>query len=230
VVSFLQGHPARELIDRSRGARLLVVGGRRESGVEHIMLGSVATQCVEHATVPVLVVHDEPISSASIAESGPSAGRVVVGVDGSASSIEALRWAATIAAIDGNGIDALTVWKPPLYTSGFGYPALPQTWDVPELSSDGELAKKMLHDDVGEAFGSAPPPDLREVLEEGFPAHHLLEHSRGAALLVVGSRGRGGFASLLLGSVSLKCVNNARCPVLVVHVPAAIVDAPDRSM
>ena len=70
---------------------------------------------------------------------------------------------------------------------------------------------------VDQVFGAHRPQDLRLVVREGYPAHVLIEASKDAALLVVGSRGHGGFVGLLLGSVSANCAERANCPVVVVH-------------
>lgn len=209
-VIVLAGNPAQDLICRARDAAMLIVGGRRGSTLEHTALGSVTTRCIEHAAVPVLVVQDaEP--AADGLRSGPSAGRVVVGVDGSPAARDALRWAGITADILGVGIDALTVIAPPVYVAGADATYLPAGgWD---WQAHGTRA---LAAEVTAVFGQAPPY-LRQIVEEGHPAHHLIDRSRGAAMLVIGNRGRGGFRSLLLGSVSLKCANQAHCPVLVVH-------------
>jgi nucleotide-binding universal stress UspA family protein len=139
----------------------------------------------------------------------PSGGaRIVVGVDGSEQSTVALSWAVRISATTGASIDAVTAWHFPL-NSGWGY--VPDAWD-PETD-----ATRCLTDSVDEAFGAERPAGLRLLVREGLPAKVLLEESKGATMLIVGSRGHGGFAGLLLGSVSATCAEHAKCPVLVVH-------------
>ena len=139
----------------------------------------------------------------------PSAGtRVVVGVDGSEQSKLALSWAVRISARAGASIDAVTAWHFPI-NSGWGY--VPDAWD-PQAD-----ATKCLTDSVDEAFGAERPTGLRLLVREGLPAKVLLDESKGATMLIVGSRGHGGFAGLLLGSVSASCAEHATCPVLVVH-------------
>jgi nucleotide-binding universal stress UspA family protein len=139
----------------------------------------------------------------------PSAGtRIVVGVDGSEQSKLALSWAVRISRTTGGSIDAVTAWHFPL-NSGWGY--VPDAWD-PE--SD---ARKCLTDTVDEAFGAERPTGLRLLVREGLPAKVLLEEGNGATMLILGSRGHGGFSGLLLGSVSATCAEHATCPVLVVH-------------
>jgi nucleotide-binding universal stress UspA family protein len=139
----------------------------------------------------------------------PSAGaRIVVGVDGSAQSKLALSWAVRIAAITGATIDAVTAWHFPM-NSGWGY--TPDAWN-PEAD-----ATQCLTDSIDDAFGTERPTGLRLLVREGLPAKVLLDESRGATMLIVGSRGHGGFSGLLLGSVSASCAEHATCPVLVVH-------------
>jgi nucleotide-binding universal stress UspA family protein len=141
-------------------------------------------------------------------QSATAPNRVVVGVDGSAPSKEALHWAARIAAASGATIDAVITWDYPV-TSGAGY--LPSDWDP---SKDAET---VLSQAVEDAYGSDRPERLRLIVREGGAARVLLAESEGAEMLVVGSRGLGGFSGLLLGSVSANCAEHAQCPVLVVH-------------
>lgn len=134
--------------------------------------------------------------------------KVVVGVDGSECSKAALRWAAFIAAKAGAKLEAVTAWRfPP--TFGMSY--------VPPTYSPGDLAEKALNETVDEVFGGNRPADMWIAVREGGAAHVLLEQSKDAMLLVVGSRGREGFAGLRLGSVSAAVSAHATCPVLVIH-------------
>jgi nucleotide-binding universal stress UspA family protein len=134
--------------------------------------------------------------------------RIVVGVDGSAQSTLALSWALRISATTNSSIDAVISWHLPVI-SGLGY--VSDRWD-PETD-----AMNCLKDSADLAFGSTRPPGLRLLVRQGLPAKVLLDESKGAVMLIVGSRGHGGFAGLLLGSVSAACAEHATCPVLVVH-------------
>jgi nucleotide-binding universal stress UspA family protein len=134
--------------------------------------------------------------------------RVVVGVDGSEPSKAALGWAARFSAISGGLIDAVIAWHPP---ASYGFSYLPGDWN-PEKD-----AEKVLSRAVDEVFGANRPQGMRLIVREGNPAKVLIDESRDAELLVVGSRGHGGFAGLLLGSVSAHCAEHATRPVLVVH-------------
>jgi len=134
--------------------------------------------------------------------------RIVVGVDGSRHSVAALRWGAYQAAALAARLEAVTAWE---YPPSFGWSSVPSDWDP---AKDME---KVLRDAVREAFGDRLPAGLELSVREGGAARVLLEASRGATMLVVGSRGHGGFAGLLLGSVSANVAEHATCPVLVVH-------------
>ena len=139
---------------------------------------------------------------------------VVVGVDGSDSSKAALRWAARFAAMFGGRVDVITAWHIPTTFAGPGY--IPSTFD---LSVDYE---KVLGNVVDEVFGSERPRNMRLAVREGSAARVLLDESKDATMLVVGSRGHGGFAGLLLGSVSAKVAEHATCPVLIIHGDGAV--------
>jgi nucleotide-binding universal stress UspA family protein len=132
--------------------------------------------------------------------------RIVVGVDGSEPSKEALRWALSQARLVGASLDAVTAWQ---------YPA---SYGLAVVSGDLDLedeAKKALSQSLAEVGGDASGVEVRQVVGEGPPAEVLLDVAKGADLLIVGSRGHGGFKSAILGSVSLACVLHATCPVLV---------------
>ncbi|GHG42071.1 universal stress protein [Sinomonas cellulolyticus] len=137
---------------------------------------------------------------------------IVVGVDGSPLSIEALRWAARMEPTVGGPITAIAAWHIPASAASFAeYPGV--DWN-PE-----EDAGTVLRDALAEAFGDEPPAGLVARIVQGRPAQVLLDASRDASMLVVGSRGLGGFMGLLLGSVSRACAEHAACPVMVLHEP-----------
>lgn len=139
--------------------------------------------------------------------------RIVVGVDGSASSRAALRWAIRQAKVTGASVDAVISWW---FPSAYGWAAY--TVGAPDL--EGE-AKGILAAAMAEVSDLEPDVIVRPVVTGGHPAEVLLCAAEGADMLVVGSRGHGGFASALLGSVSLHCVLHAHCPVLVFRDGAA---------
>ncbi len=108
---------------------------------------------------------------------------------------------------------AVSAWLPYAGSAwaGPGYAVAPMNWN-PE-----EDAQRVLDDTVAQAYGTDPPPSLKLTVQVGGAARVLLEASTDARMLVVGSRGHGGFVGLLLGSVSGACAEHAHCPVLVVH-------------
>ncbi len=142
------------------------------------------------------------------AEAAPEQPRIVVGVDGSPSSLEALGWAARMGAALGREIDVVTVWE---------YAAAHTDTSVLEEGAEDDAAHR-LETAASRVFGTDRPSGLRLVVRSGHsPAKVLLEASHGAEMLVLGSRGHGGFVGLLLGSVSAACTAHAGCPVVVVH-------------
>nr|MDT0664789.1 universal stress protein [Micromonospora sp. DSM 115978] len=124
-------------------------------------------------------------------------------------AVEALRWAASEAALRHAQRRDVTAWRLPVMS--------PYVVPMP-LDEAGwrELAQAELDRTVQAIFGTQPPADLDTEVSEGGPAHVLIDASKDAQLLVVGSRGHGGFVGMLLGSVSTACVHHARCPVVVV--------------
>lgn len=134
--------------------------------------------------------------------------RIVVGIDGSDHSKAALRWALGQARLTGASVDAVTAWR---YPATYGLAVIPGPG---ELDFDGE-SRKVLADAVAGAGAGTPGVEVRQLVGEGPSAEVLLNVAKGADLLVVGSRGLGGFRSAVLGSVSLACVLHATCPVLV---------------
>ncbi|MET9375158.1 universal stress protein [Streptomyces sp. NPDC002992] len=138
---------------------------------------------------------------------------VVVGVDGSPASHEALRWAVRHARLIGATVDAVAAYDVPGAT-GWAAPAV-------DAGFDQEQARRDLSDEIRTVLVQADGVPLREHVVQGNPAQVLIAASAGAELLVVGSRGRGGFASLLLGSVSQQCATHASCPVVIVRAESS---------
>jgi len=135
--------------------------------------------------------------------------RIVVGVDGSASSKAALGWAIRQADLTGAMVDAVIAWH---YPGEYGYPT-----PVADDANYEELATKVVTDTIAEVAGPDAPVEIRPTVVEGNPAMVLLHAAAGADLLVVGSRGHGGFVQALLGSVSQHIVHHAMCPVVVLR-------------
>ncbi len=139
--------------------------------------------------------------------------KIVAGIDGSPSSRHALRWALEEARRTGATVEAVHVWH---------YPALAYSgmMTAPMVGHD-ELeadARSVLDHEVDAVLADATdPPAVNRVVVEGSAAEQLVEQAKDAELLVVGHRGLGGFATLLLGSVAHQCSAHATCPVLVVR-------------
>jgi nucleotide-binding universal stress UspA family protein len=202
---FVVGGPAAVLVEQSRGASLVVVGSRGLGGFSGLLAGSVSTQVAAHAHGPVLVVR-------STARPGPGA-PVVVGIDGSAESDLALEFAFDAAGAAGCGLTAIYAWQS-LPTGNLGPTS---TWHYDPAEAEQE-ARRLVAEQLAGWSDRYPQVavECRPVLSAN-PAGTLVEASRGAGLVVVGCRGRGGFTGLLLGSTSRTLVHHAHCGIAVAH-------------
>lgn len=209
------GQPATVLVNRSPHAALIVLGDRGLGGFASLLLGSVAVQVSAHAECPVLIARgaDRP------------GGPVVVGVDGSRLSDLAVGFAVEEAAWRGADLVALHARQRP--DTGLG-----DTVEAPDTADDetrGEQERVLIE---GTAGWRERYPDVRIIHRtvSGRPAAALIEESTRAGLVVVGSRGRGGFAGLVTGSVSHAMLHHAACPVAVVRrgpeIPSGGTDRP----
>ncbi len=144
----------------------------------------------------------------SISDQAPRQ-RIVVGVDGSESSMQALDWAVRQAELTGASVSVVSAWHIPA-SWGWGMPISPP--DLPQQD-----AETMLEEALQPVRQKNPKVLIESRVVEGHPAAVLVDASRGADLVVVGSRGHGEFAGMLLGSVSEHCVTNAHCPVVVLR-------------
>lgn len=199
----VEGVAGQALVHAAEGASLLVLGGHAHR-VPGALLGSTTSYALHHATCPVLVVPDTATSL-----HGPR--RVVVGVDGSLSSRSALRWAAAAARRHGCPLVAVRAW---LLTSLPGALSMPYPPESPEYD---RTVGDWLDQEVAEVLSEDVGVEVRCVPVYGAASRVLLHETGPDDLLVVGSRGRGGFASLLLGSVAAQCSQHAVGPVAVVR-------------
>jgi nucleotide-binding universal stress UspA family protein len=152
----------------------------------------------------------------------PEAPRIVVGVDGSACSKAALKWAITQARLVGATVEAVGAWQDPaMYGGGMGWAALP--YDGESLAVTTQKVLDQSIDEVRAQFEA--PVEISTRVMQGHPAQMLPEAAVGAQLLVVGSRGHGAFAGLLLGSVSQHCVQHMSGPVAVIPLTEAVTPA-----
>ncbi|WP_409329854.1 universal stress protein [Trujillonella humicola] len=208
------------LVERSRDAELLVVGSRGRGAVRSALLGSVALHCATGATCPVVLVPPHPAPLA------PEP-RVVAGVDGSAGARAALAVALREARRAGASLEVLAAYEPAeLSTETYGY--VPAT--MRELRAEVERGTWRLVEEVvqelAEDDGTDVGPPVEVVVVEGTAAEALVRSAARAAHLVVGTRGHGGIRGLLLGSVALRCLVAAPCPVMVVPLPSRPAGAP----
>ncbi|MFI1461916.1 universal stress protein [Nocardia carnea] len=194
------------LIKRSHSARMVVVGSRGLGAFQRGLLGSVSTAVARHAWCPVAVIHaDAPLDSVS-------AGRpVVVGVDGSDNSAPAVALAFDEAARRNVGLIAMHSWSD---TSGLDFPI--RDWDDVRNSADRALAETLAG--YREQY---PDVAVQRIVRVDRPARSLHDASADAQLVVVGSRGRGGFRGLLLGSTSDALLHSVDTPLIVVRARPA---------
>lgn len=184
----------------SKQAHLVVVGRRGQNVLRRMLLGSVSSGVLHHAHCPVAVVHDE----APFARQ-PWSLPVVLGVDGSPASELATAIAFDEASRRGVELVALHAW------AGVGASDVASSeWTARQSQAEQALAERLAG--WQEAY---PDVDVRRRLVFNDPAQHLLEEAESAQLVVVGSRGRGGFTGMLLGSVSSAVVQAAPVPVIV---------------
>ncbi len=205
VTSTVHAQAASALIAASRHADTVVVGARGVGALTEAVLGSTSMQLAAYASCPVVVVREPPSRRA-----GPH--RVVVGVDGSDLSSDATGYAFEQASRRGLGLTVVHAWDAHVYTSAVALSVLVEPWG--ELVAEQELITSEAIARWAEKF---PDVDVRTRVTQGRPADVLVDSSEGAELVVVGSRGRGGFRGLLLGSVSRSVLHRAHCPVAVVR-------------
>jgi nucleotide-binding universal stress UspA family protein len=201
-------HAARALLEASDGADLLVVGARGLGRLQGLLLGSVSSSVLRHATCPVAVVRE------GTEQSGEGIARVIVGIDGSDTSSRALDWALDEGRLHRATVEVVHAWTFP-YGTGEKFAAV--AFDSTPLE---DAARRTLDAAVESADTRGLPASVTRTLTIGSAAASILDAAENADLIVVGSRGLGGFKGLLLGSVSYHIVHHATCPVVV--LPPAI--------
>jgi len=198
----LYAHPVDALVDASTDARMIVMGSHGKGALGRLLLGSVSRGVVEHAHCPVAVIHaDEP--SALVDPTAP----VLLGVDGSPASEAATEWAFDEASWRGVELIALHAWSDVAV-----FPILGMDWRTYQGQGEELLAERL-------AGWQERYPDVHvsRRLVCDTPARWLLEESQSTQLVVLGSRGRGGFAGMRLGSVSAAVAQSAKVPVVIVR-------------
>jgi nucleotide-binding universal stress UspA family protein len=200
------GHPVGVLVEESREAALVVVGSREQTGARELFAGSTAVGVAAHAQCPTAVVRgrgDQPWP--------PTRGPVVVGVDGSPASEAAVAIAFEEASVRRTELIAVHAWTE--FASDIEYLYARQfmvNWEPAEAPEKQILAERL-------AGWQERYPDVKiqRVLTLEKPARALLDYGATAQLIVVGSRGRGGFSGMLLGSVRQKLIHHSDCPLII---------------
>lgn len=194
------------LLNLAESAQLLVVGTRGLSGIASAFMGSVSSLIARHSPCPVVVVRtkseDAPL---------PASGPVVVGIDGSENSVPALAAAMKEASLRGATLIAVHAWSDlPLST-------MDPVTQVRELFDEAAVADSVVAERLAGWSEEYPDVNVEHRVVMDRPDAAILERAKGAQLVVVGSRGRGGISGLLLGSTSIKVLRSSECPVMVVH-------------
>lgn len=208
--------PVQSLLAAGEDADLIVLGSRGVEGFRGLLLGSTTLHVAPYAQCPVVVVHSGAEGALPFEDSDGypgNPGQVVLGYDGSPASNRAAAFAFRHAAAIGTGVVAVSV------EPGRGEP---ETEEIdPENATPGSDTSAF-HSPVIVTASAFPDVPVSFVAGTGRPAEVLLSEAVGAELLVVGSRGSGGFAGLIMGSVSQKVLAHASCPVAVLHpgIPA----------
>ncbi|WP_019926546.1 universal stress protein [Nocardia sp. BMG111209] len=201
------GHIVGELVERSRSARMIVVGSRGLGAVRRGLLGSVGAATIRHAHCPAAIVH-------SISATDPvlMARPVVVGVDGSENSMPALRIAFEEASRRKVGVIAVHSWSDMSAALDISVDG----WKAIRVTEDAVFAESM-------AGWTERHPDVtvQRILVQDHPTRAILDISDRAQLVVVGSHGRGGFTGMLIGSTSSALAHSVECPIIVARGPGA---------
>ena len=196
---FVDGDPVEVLAAASTGAAMLVVGSSGAGTVARVLLGSTSSELVRKATAPVVVVRGEDVADGSVQ-------RVVVGVDGSPTSIRAVEFGYDFAGRHNAELVAVHAWH--------DHPFAQLTTDTEDART---RAPAVLAESLAGMAQRYPDVPVREVVSDDKPVHALLDQVGDRTLLVVGSHGRGALGRMLLGSVSHAVLHYAPCPVAVLR-------------
>lgn len=208
----ITGFPLTALVAASRVAGTVVVGSHGRGAIPSVLLGSVTQQLAMHAHCPVVVMRE------NLNQDGLGSGQVVVGVDGTEASGPALRYAFAHAESTGSGLTAVHTWFwEPLAGLNLGEGVILDPGWTGDWTQIADQERTLVSQALAGLSQDYPDvPVLRHVVR-GDPVVELLTQSQSASLLVLGSRGRGGFIGLLLGSVSRRLLKRAACPVAIVR-------------
>ena len=197
--------PARALVEASENAELLVVGSRGQGTFASLLLGSVSRQVATHARCTTVIVRDAE---------RPESREIVVGADGSEQSRTSMEFAFAEADLIDGSLRVLHGWEIPPIGAVTGVPRFSTPEFVTQLRDE---ATRSVAESLSGLRSQYPDVEVNEEEQQGNPVELLSEASRSAAMVVVGSRGRGGFLGLLLGSVSHGVAHHAKCSVAIVR-------------
>lgn len=204
TIALPTGAPAGGLLNAADGARLLVVGSARKTKAERIVLGTTSLSVVAHSPCPVVLVPEDCDVRGD--------GRVVVGIDGSEHSRLAFQYALEAAALRGKTVTTVTSWNVEVVNG-----VVVTEPGSPEWETVDKRYRDMAEATIADLRAAHPEIDVSVEVHHGRAADTLVEVAQGADLLLVGSRGRGGFRGMLLGSVSQRILGRATVPVGVLH-------------
>jgi nucleotide-binding universal stress UspA family protein len=195
----------RAILQAAEEASMVVTGSRGQGGFLGVLLGSVSRQVSAHAKCPAVIVRPTP---------DPDSRELLVGVDGSKAAIAALDFAFDMASRHGYDVRVIHTWDVPPVGTLTGVPRMnpPNT-----LAALQEEEMRTTSEVLAGHFGRYPDVKVTQEVLRGSPVKVLADASQHAAMVVIGSRGRGGFVGLLLGSVSHGVAHHARCTVAVVR-------------
>ncbi|NLU82528.1 universal stress protein [Rhodococcus sp. HNM0569] len=207
VTDRLQGRVTQTLIDVSEHASVLALGPRGHGEFTGLIVGSVSSALATHSQCPVAIVRGRTLDGAP-----PNMGPVVVGVDGSEHSEAALDAAFAQASIRNAPLVAVNVWSDVTVQPSLGATPEDPQWSNIQAGEEAVLAERLAgHVD------QYPEVIVERVVARDRPVRVLSEYAEAAQLIVVGSRGRGGFRGMLLGSTSNALLHTADCPVMIVR-------------
>lgn len=190
------------------GAAVVVVGSRGLGGVVAAFVGSVGIELAARSPVPVVVLPHEHAAAHGVR------GRIIVGVDGSEPSRKAAGFAFSQAEFTEAELIAVSAWQPLVAFAAATGPIPPELFDD---TTAAEAARQALEEEIDDLRLRHPSVSVRTHVVRAHPVVALLEEATPADLIVVGSRGRGGFRGLLLGSVSHSVLHGAKGPVAILR-------------